>query len=172
MKFALAILAYGLIGLVLSAGILLLLAGKPWLLIISLVTYVVAFGKIGCMTHRFEFSTRCENMINSGILNPQILSLLAHAAHRTRSSSPTAAFHSGRRLKRWTFRSWTICRRFCKRSPRFGKISTRRRHSWRASFRKIILPSRAKNFPPLCMACRPNSSRTLNSRSACRAQLV
>jgi hypothetical protein len=51
MKFALAILAYGLIGLALSAGILLLLAGKPWFLIIALLAYVVAFGKIGCMTH-------------------------------------------------------------------------------------------------------------------------
>jgi len=51
MKLALAILAYGLIGLVLSAGILLLLAGKPWLLILSLVAFVVAFGKIGCMSH-------------------------------------------------------------------------------------------------------------------------
>lgn len=51
MKFALAILVYGLMGLVLGAGILLLLAGKPWLLIIGLLAYVVAFGKIGCMTH-------------------------------------------------------------------------------------------------------------------------
>lgn len=51
MKLALAVLAYGLIAAVLSAGILLLLAGKPWLLIISLVAFVVAFGKIGCMSH-------------------------------------------------------------------------------------------------------------------------
>lgn len=51
MKFALAILVYLLVGLILSAGILLLLAGKPWLLIIGLLAYVVAFGKIGCMTH-------------------------------------------------------------------------------------------------------------------------
>jgi len=51
MKLAMAILAYGLIGLVLSAGILLLLAGKPWLLIIGLVAFVVAFGKIGCLSH-------------------------------------------------------------------------------------------------------------------------
>ena len=51
MKFAMAILVYVLIGLVLSAGILLLLAGKPWLFIIALLAYIVAFGKIGCMTH-------------------------------------------------------------------------------------------------------------------------
>jgi hypothetical protein len=51
MKFALAILVYVLMGLVLSAGILLLLAGKPWLFIAALVAYVVAFGKIGCLTH-------------------------------------------------------------------------------------------------------------------------
>ena len=51
MKLALAILVYGLICLVLSAGILLLLAGKPWLLILSLVAFVVAFGKIGCTSH-------------------------------------------------------------------------------------------------------------------------
>jgi len=51
MKFALAILAYGVIGFILSAAILLLLAGKPWFLIIALLVYVVAFGKIGCMTH-------------------------------------------------------------------------------------------------------------------------
>jgi hypothetical protein len=51
MKLALAVLVYVLIGLVLSCGILLLLAGKPWLLIVALLAYVVAFGKIGCMTH-------------------------------------------------------------------------------------------------------------------------
>ena len=37
--------------LVLSWGILLLLAGKPWLFIIALLAYIVAFGKIGCQTH-------------------------------------------------------------------------------------------------------------------------
>jgi hypothetical protein len=34
-----------------GGGILLLVAGKPWLLIISLLAYIVAFGKIGCQTH-------------------------------------------------------------------------------------------------------------------------
>jgi hypothetical protein len=51
MKFALAILVYVLMGLILSAGILLLLAGKPWLFIVALLAYVFAFGKIGCLTH-------------------------------------------------------------------------------------------------------------------------
>jgi hypothetical protein len=51
MKLALAVLVYVLIGLVLSGGILLLLAGKPWLFIIAFIAYVVAFSKIGCMTH-------------------------------------------------------------------------------------------------------------------------
>lgn len=51
MKFALAILVYVLVGLVLGAGILLLMAGKPWLLIAAVLAYVVAFGRIGCMTH-------------------------------------------------------------------------------------------------------------------------
>ncbi|HZT21926.1 MAG TPA: hypothetical protein VFB55_03365 [Verrucomicrobiae bacterium] len=51
MKFALAILVYVLAALVLGAGILLLLAGKPWLFILSLLAYAVAFGKIGCLSH-------------------------------------------------------------------------------------------------------------------------
>jgi hypothetical protein len=51
MRFALAILVYILMGLVLAAGILLLVAGKPWLFIAALVAYVVSFGKIGCLTH-------------------------------------------------------------------------------------------------------------------------
>ena len=51
MKLALAVLVYSLMGLVLCAGILLLLAGKPWFLIAGLVAYVVAFGRIGCLTH-------------------------------------------------------------------------------------------------------------------------
>jgi len=51
MKLALAVLVYALMGVVLGAGILLTVAGKPWFLLIALVVYVVAFGKIGCMTH-------------------------------------------------------------------------------------------------------------------------
>ncbi len=51
MKFALAIFVYLLMAAILGAGILLLVAGKPWLLIISLIVFVVAFGRLGCMTH-------------------------------------------------------------------------------------------------------------------------
>ena len=50
MKFFGAILAYLFIGAVLGYGILLAAArGNYWLLGISLVIYVVAFGKIGCL---------------------------------------------------------------------------------------------------------------------------
>lgn len=51
MKFGLAILVCLLMGLVLGVGILLLLAGKPWLLILGLLAYAVAFGRIGCLSH-------------------------------------------------------------------------------------------------------------------------
>ncbi|MGA2241283.1 MAG: hypothetical protein ABSH11_04520 [Verrucomicrobiota bacterium] len=45
MKLALAALVYLVIALVLGVGILLLVAGKPWPLIIAFILYVVAFGK-------------------------------------------------------------------------------------------------------------------------------
>jgi hypothetical protein len=51
MKLALAALIYLVIALVLSLGILLLLTGKPWLLIIAVLVYIVAFSKIGCLSH-------------------------------------------------------------------------------------------------------------------------
>lgn len=51
MKLALAVLVYVLMGVVLGAGILLTVAGKPWFLIAAVIVYVVAFGRIGCMTH-------------------------------------------------------------------------------------------------------------------------
>ena len=51
MKFFLAIVVYLLIAAVLSWGILLMMHGKPWLLIASVIAYVVAFGKLGCMSH-------------------------------------------------------------------------------------------------------------------------
>lgn len=50
MKFALGILVYILMGIVLAAGILLLIAGKPWLFIIAVIAYVISFAKIGCLT--------------------------------------------------------------------------------------------------------------------------
>jgi hypothetical protein len=49
MKFVLAIVAYLLIAGVLGLGILLAVKGSPWLLIVALVGYIVAFGKIGCL---------------------------------------------------------------------------------------------------------------------------
>jgi hypothetical protein len=45
MKLALAALVYLVIALVLGLGILLVVAGKPWPLIIAFVAYVVAFGR-------------------------------------------------------------------------------------------------------------------------------
>jgi hypothetical protein len=49
MKFLAAILIYAAMAALLGAGILLLVAGKPWLLIIGAVGFIVAFGRIGCM---------------------------------------------------------------------------------------------------------------------------
>jgi hypothetical protein len=49
MKFLMAIAAYLLIALILGWGILLLVAGKPWLLIAGVVAYVLAFAKLGCL---------------------------------------------------------------------------------------------------------------------------
>jgi hypothetical protein len=51
MKFALAILVYLLMAAVLGVGVLLLVLGKPLFFIIALIVYVVAFGRLGCMTH-------------------------------------------------------------------------------------------------------------------------
>ena len=49
MKFALGIVAYLVIGLVLGLGILQAVKGHPILLIVGFLAYVVAFGKIGCL---------------------------------------------------------------------------------------------------------------------------
>ncbi|MGH7951926.1 MAG: hypothetical protein ACREFE_08410 [Limisphaerales bacterium] len=51
MKLALAALVYLIMAFILGWGILLLMAGNPWLLVAAFVVFVVAFGKIGCMTH-------------------------------------------------------------------------------------------------------------------------
>jgi hypothetical protein len=51
MKFVLAILAFLLMAGILGAGILLLLAGKPLLLIVGLVGFILAFAKFGCLSH-------------------------------------------------------------------------------------------------------------------------
>jgi hypothetical protein len=49
MRFLLGIIVYLIIGLVLGLGMLQVVHGKPWLLLIALIAYVVAFGKIGCL---------------------------------------------------------------------------------------------------------------------------
>ena len=51
MKFLMSIVVYLLIGTVLALGILLMMHGKPWLLIGSFVAYVLALAKIGCLSH-------------------------------------------------------------------------------------------------------------------------
>jgi hypothetical protein len=51
MKLAMAILVYAAMAAILGAGILLVVAGKPLFLIIAGIAFVVAFGKLGCMTH-------------------------------------------------------------------------------------------------------------------------
>jgi len=38
-------------GAIIGAGILLAVKGSPWLLIASLVGFVIAVGKIGCAAH-------------------------------------------------------------------------------------------------------------------------
>ena len=49
MKFLWAIIAYLIISLLLSWGILLAVRGEPWLLIVGFLTYAVAFAKLGCL---------------------------------------------------------------------------------------------------------------------------
>jgi hypothetical protein len=51
MKLALAALVYLVIALVLGLGILLLVAGKPWPLIIAFLLYVVTFGRTCWQSH-------------------------------------------------------------------------------------------------------------------------
>ena len=51
MKFALAILVYLLMGLLLVAGMLMAMNGSLWLLITAALAYLVAFARIGCATH-------------------------------------------------------------------------------------------------------------------------
>jgi hypothetical protein len=49
MKLLWAILAYVVIGIILGWGLILTMKGNPWLLVISFIGYVIAFGKIGCL---------------------------------------------------------------------------------------------------------------------------
>jgi hypothetical protein len=50
MKFALAILIFLLMAGVLGAGILMLLAGKPLLLVVGIVGFALLFAKYGCLS--------------------------------------------------------------------------------------------------------------------------
>jgi hypothetical protein len=45
MKFAMAVLAYVIIGAILGLGILMALKGNVWLLVAGLLGYFLAFGK-------------------------------------------------------------------------------------------------------------------------------
>lgn len=49
MKFLLSIIAYLAIAGVPGWGILLAVKGNPWLLIVGLLTYLLAFARIGCL---------------------------------------------------------------------------------------------------------------------------
>jgi hypothetical protein len=49
MKFLASIIVYLLIGVVLGWGILLAMKGNLWFLVVSLLVYLVAFAKLGCL---------------------------------------------------------------------------------------------------------------------------
>ena len=49
MKFFLVIAVYVLMAVVLGWGILLVVKGEPWLLIVGFLAYALAFAKIGCL---------------------------------------------------------------------------------------------------------------------------
>jgi len=51
MRFLMSVVVYLLIGALLSWGILLMMHGKPWLLIGVAVAYVLAVAKLGCLSH-------------------------------------------------------------------------------------------------------------------------
>jgi len=51
MKFLLSIVVYLLIGALLGWGILLMMHGKPWLLVAVLVAYILGLAKLGCLSH-------------------------------------------------------------------------------------------------------------------------
>jgi hypothetical protein len=51
MSLFLSMLVYGLMAAVLVAGIIMLMAGKPMLLIVGFVVYVIMLAKIGCLSH-------------------------------------------------------------------------------------------------------------------------
>ncbi len=52
MKPFFALVAYLAMGLLLGWGILLLFKGEPWLLLAGLLTYLLAFGRLGCLPRK------------------------------------------------------------------------------------------------------------------------
>ena len=51
MNFALAILTFVLFAVFIGWGIVLLMAGTPWLFIASLLVFIGLFAKYGCLSH-------------------------------------------------------------------------------------------------------------------------
>jgi hypothetical protein len=51
MKLFYALAVWIGMGVILGAGILMAVKGTPWLLIAGLIGFVIAVGKIGCMSH-------------------------------------------------------------------------------------------------------------------------
>ena len=51
MKLALATVVYVLIGLILGWGILALMHGSYWILVVGLIAYTAAFIRYGCLHH-------------------------------------------------------------------------------------------------------------------------
>lgn len=51
MKFLLALLVWLIMGVVIGAGILMAVKGSVWLLLVSLLAFVVLVARIGCLSH-------------------------------------------------------------------------------------------------------------------------
>jgi len=51
MKFFWALVIWLVMGAIITAVIVVATTGKPWLLIIGLLGFIFAVGKIGCATH-------------------------------------------------------------------------------------------------------------------------
>ena len=51
MKLFLAFAVWIIMGALIGSGLLLAILGSPWLLIASVVGFIIAVGKIGCATH-------------------------------------------------------------------------------------------------------------------------
>jgi hypothetical protein len=51
MKFLAALIVWFVMGAIITAGLVLATTGKPLLLILGLLGFILAVGKIGCATH-------------------------------------------------------------------------------------------------------------------------